>query len=262
VHTGRARHRIRSWLRAEEQKTFITVGQEILERELRRRKHAKLTDGELARAAEALKLNGADHIFASVGQGDITVTQLLKAIYPDLDETETPALKPSALERLIDRMRRPGSSRGLRIQGADGLLVRYAQCCQPVPGDRVVGYVTRGRGVSIHRQDCPNLLHLVHEPERRLEIDWQETAGERFVIRLAIEGNDRRGLYADLATAVSAAGTDIRSLELKTVDGRVSGAALVEVENLAHLDRIIKAARKVKGVTEVARRERLSAEGD
>lgn len=257
VRTGRARHRIRSWLRAEEQKTFITVGQEILERELRRRKHAKLTDAEFTRGAEALKLNGPDHVYASVGQGDITVTQLLKAIYPELDETETPALKPSALERLIDRMRRPGTSRGLRIQGADGLLVRYAQCCQPVPGDTVVGYVTRGRGVSIHRQDCPNLLHLVHEPERRVEIDWQESAGERFVIRLAIEGNDRRGLYADLATAVSAAGTDIRSLELKTVDGRVSGSALVEVENLAHLERIVKAARKVKGVSEVARRERL-----
>ncbi len=262
VRTGRARHRIRSWLRAEEQRTFITVGQEILERELRRRKHARLTDIELARGAEALRLNGQDHIYASIGQGDITVTQLLKAIYPDLDETETPSLKPSPLERLIDRMRRPGTSRGLRIQGADGLLVRYAQCCQPVPGDTVVGYVTRGRGVSIHRQDCPNLLHLVHEPERRLEIDWQETAGERFVIRLAIEGNDRRGLYADLATAVSGAGTDIRSLELKTVDGRVSGSALVEVENLAHLERVIKAARRVKGVSEVARRERLSAEED
>ncbi len=260
VHTGRARHRIRSWLRAEEQKTFITGGQEILERELRRRKHTKLTDAEFTRGADALKLNGKDHVYASIGQGDITVTQLLKAIYPELDETETPALKPSALERLIDRMRRPGTSRGLRIQGADGLLVRYAQCCQPVPGDTVVGYVTRGRGVSIHRQDCPNLLHLVHEPERRLEIDWQETAGERFMIRLAIEGNDRRGLYADLATAVSAAGTDIRSLELKTVDGRVSGSALVEVENLAHLERIIKAARRVKGVSEVARRERLSEE--
>ncbi len=260
VHTGRARHRIRSWLRAEEQKTFLTVGQEILERELRRRKHAKLTDAEFARGAEVLKLNGQDHVYASVGQGDITVTQLLKAIYPELDEAEAQVLKPSPLERLIDRMRRPGTSRGLRIQGADGLLVRYAQCCQPVPGDKVVGYVTRGRGVSIHRQDCPNLLHLGHEPERRLEIDWQETAGERFMIRLSIEGNDRRGLYADLAAAVSGTGTDIRSLELKTVDGRVSGSALVEVENLAHLERIIKTARRVKGVSEVSRRERLSTE--
>lgn len=260
VHTGRARHRIRQWLRNEEQKTHVTVGQEILERELRRRKHAKLTDAELLRGAETLKLTSLEHVFASIGQGDITVTHLLKAIYPELEEQEATALRPSPLERLIDRMRGPRTSKGLKIQGADGLLVRYAQCCQPVPGDTVVGYVTRGRGVSIHRHDCPNLLHLVHEPERRLEIDWQETAGERFVVRLAIEGTDRRGLYADLAAAVSGTGTDIRSLELKTTDERVSGSALVEVENLAHLERIVKAARRVKGVSEIARRERLTAE--
>jgi GTP pyrophosphokinase len=260
VRTGRARHKIRQWLRHEEQKTFVAVGQEILDRELRRRRHAKLGDADFQTIATVLKLPSVDHVRAAIGSGDVGVTAVLKALHPDLDETQEAALRPSPIERLIDRMRRPGTSRGLRIQGADGLMVRYAQCCQPVPGDTVVGYVTRGRGVSIHRGDCPNLLFLVHEPERRLEIDWQESEGERFVIRLAIEGSDRRGLYADLATAVSAAGTDIRSLELKTVDGRVAGAALVEVENLAHLERIINAARRVKGVTSVARRERLTEE--
>jgi GTP pyrophosphokinase len=155
-----------------------------------------------------------------------------------------------------------GTPKGIRIQGADGLMVRYAQCCQPDPGDSVVGYVTRGRGVSIHRADCPNLLMLAHEPERRLEIDWQQQEGERFVVRLALEGIDRRGLYADIAGAVSGAGTDIKSMELKTTDGRVSGSALVEVENLAHLQKIIKAARRVKGITEVARRERISTDNE
>jgi GTP pyrophosphokinase len=139
-------------------------------------------------------------------------------------------------------------------------MVRYAQCCQPVPGDPVIGYVTRGRGVSIHRADCPNLLMLAHEPERRLDIDWQEMEGERFVVRLTLEGNDRRGLYADVAAAVSSTGTDIRSMELRTVDGRASGSVLVEVENLAHLQKIVKATRRVKGITEVARRERIVTE--
>jgi GTP pyrophosphokinase len=260
VRTGRARHRIRQWLRHEEQSTSIRIGSEILERELKRRRHAKLTDAELAKAASALSLTDETHLFASIGQGDINVTQVLRAIYPDFDGRDDAALKASPLERLIDRMKRPGSSKGIRIQGVDGLMVRYAQCCQPVPGDKVVGYVTRGRGVSIHRGDCPNLLFLAHEPERRLDIDWRESAGERFVIRLAIEASDRRGLYADLAQAVSETGTDIRSLELKTTDGRVSGAALVEVENLAHLEKIIKSVRRVKGVSEVSRRERLTTE--
>jgi GTP pyrophosphokinase len=121
--------------------------------------------------------------------------------------------------------------------------------------------VTRGRGVSIHRADCPNLLFLAHEPERRLEIDWQEADGERFLVRLALEGNDRRGLYADVAAAASDAGTNIRSMELKSTDGKATGALLVEVENLNHLTRIIKSVRKVKGITEVARRERITQEG-
>ena len=147
----------------------------------------------------------------------------------------------------------------MRIQGADGLMVRYAQCCQPVPGDTVVGYVTRGRGVSIHRGDCPNLLLLAHEPERRLEIDWQETDGERFIVRLALEGNDRRGLYADVPPAVSATGHGHpQHGAARRSTARVTGAVLVEVENLAHLQKIMKAARRVKGITEVSRRERVT----
>jgi GTP pyrophosphokinase len=131
-----------------------------------------------------------------------------------------------------------------------------------VPGDPVTGYVTRGRGVSIHRADCANLLTLVHEPERRLEIDWQAMQGERFTVRLALEGFDRRGLYADVAGAVTATGTDIRHMELHTNDGRMTGAVVVEVEDLAHLQKIMRAARRVKGVHEVARRERLDVVDD
>ena len=262
VRTGRARHKIRQWLRVEEEKASRQIGREILDRETRRRKMAKLSDEDLQKASAPLKLNDADHVLASIASGDINVTQLLKALYPELEEhPDAHQVKASPLERLLDRMKRSDTSKGIRVQGADGLMVRYAQCCQPVPGDSVVGYVTRGRGVSIHRADCPNLLFLMHEPERRLEIDWKQSEGERFIIRLHIEGNDRRGLYADLASAVSGTGTDIKTLELKSTDGRVTGAALVEVENLAHLDKIIRAARRVKGVTEVSRRERLTADG-
>jgi GTP pyrophosphokinase len=258
VRTGRARHKIRQWLRHEEQQSSARVGREILEREVRKRRLPKVDERALEAAARSLNLLDAHHLIASIGQGDVGVTQVLKLIYPEQEAAPETPPKPTPLERFMDRVR--GTPRGVRIQGTDGLMVRYAQCCQPVPGDTVVGYVTRGRGVSIHRADCPNLLILAHEPERRLEIAWSEQPGERFVVRLALEGIDRRGLYADLAAAVSATGTDIRSLELKSVDGRVTGAALVEVENLSHLQKIMKAARRVKGITEVARRERITAE--
>jgi guanosine-3',5'-bis(diphosphate) 3'-pyrophosphohydrolase len=259
VHTGRARHKIRQWLRSEERTSAIRLGREILEREVRRRRLPKVDDAALLPVAKQLKLKDTVHLIASIGQGDIHVLQPLKILFPQLEgASDTQDKHPTTLEKIVDRVR--GTSKGVRIQGADGLLVRYAQCCQPVPGDTVVGYVTRGRGVSIHRGDCPNLLFLIHEPERRMDIDWQQVEGERFVVRLALEGNDRRGLYADVAAAVSATGTDIKSLELKTLDGRVTGSATVEVENLVHLERIIKAARRVKGIAAVSRRERLTTE--
>ncbi|HJQ11563.1 MAG TPA: bifunctional (p)ppGpp synthetase/guanosine-3',5'-bis(diphosphate) 3'-pyrophosphohydrolase [Gemmatimonadaceae bacterium] len=257
VRTGRARHKIRQRLRIEEHTTSIKLGREILDREIKRRRLAKPEDVQLLKVARTLHLNDVNHLIASIGQGDVNVSQVLKELYPETDGAPE-APKPGPLDWLVDKVR--GTTKGVRIQGVDGMMVRYAQCCQPVPGDPVVGYVTRGRGVSIHRSDCPNLLMLIQEPERRLEIDWKELEGEKFMVRLALEATDRRGLYADLATAVSATGTDIRSFELHSSDGHVVGELAVEVGNLAHLQKILKAARRVKGVTEVSRRERLSSD--
>jgi guanosine-3',5'-bis(diphosphate) 3'-pyrophosphohydrolase len=257
VRTGRARHKIRQVLKRDEHQSAQKIGQEIFDREVRRRRIAKPSDDDLLKAAKAMGLTDATHLMASIGQGDVQVVAALKQLHPEL-ETPEPPKPPTIIERFVDTVRR--GSKGVRIQGVDGVMVRYAQCCQPVPGDTVVGYVTRGRGVSIHRADCPNLLLLAHEPERRLDIDWQEAEGERFIVRLALEASDRRGLYADLAAAVTGTGTDIRSLDLHTTDGKVSGAVVVEVENLAHLEKILKAARRVKGVSEVARRERITSE--
>jgi len=255
VRTGRARHKIRQILKRDAQSSAEKLGQDMLDREVKRRRLTKPDDDQLDTAAQALSLTDATHLLASIGQGDVNVTLALKHLFPD--EAETEAVKPNVFERFVERVR---GTKGVRIQGVDGLMVRYAQCCQPVPGDAVVGYVTRGRGVSIHRADCPNLLLLAHEPERRLEIDWQEAQGERFLVRLALEGNDRRGLYADVAAAVSSTGTDIKSMDLRSMDGRAIGSMLVEVENLVHLEKIIRATRRVKGITEVSRRERLTTD--
>ncbi|MGI9077530.1 MAG: RelA/SpoT family protein [Gemmatimonadaceae bacterium] len=258
VRTGRARHKIRQWIKQEEQSTSVKIGREIIDREARRRNLAKPNDAQLLEVADSLKLTDAKHLVASVGQGDVQVAQVFKLLHPELDDSPEPASRTSAFDRLVRRMR--GTPKGVRIQGVDGLMVRYSQCCQPVPGDPVAGYVTRGRGVSIHRADCPNLLLLSHEPERRLDIDWQEMQGEIFLVRLALEGSDRRGLYADVAAAVTETGTNIKSFDLHSGDGGgVSGSVLVEVENLSHLQKILKAVRRIKGITDVTRRERLSA---
>jgi GTP pyrophosphokinase len=176
----------------------------------------------------------------------------MRALYPELPPEDLQAPKPTVFGRVIQRLR---LGRGIRIQGVDGLMVRYAQCCQPVPGDAVVGYVTQGRGISIHRGDCPNLLPLSAEGERRVEIDWQESEGETFVVRLIVDGEDRRGLYADICEAVNQTGTNIRHAELSSRDGAVHGHLLVEVENHTHLNKVLRAVRRVKGVTDIARRD-------
>ena len=258
VRTGRARQKIRQWLRQEEYGASVTLGEEILERELRRRRQARPDAGALRQAAAKLSYPDAAHLHAALGRGDVAFGQVLGALFPDLpiEEKEAPQPKPGAIGRLVQRMR---VGRGVRIQGVDGLMVRYSACCQPVPGDPVTGYVTRGRGISIHRVDCPNLLALTDEPERRLDLDWQESEGEVFTVRLVIAGEDRRGLYADVCSVVSATGTNIRSVELVSGEGGMTGSVVVEVENLTHLNKVIKAIRRVKGVVEVRRRDRTLA---
>jgi len=204
-----------------------------------------------ARAAEALSLADGQGLEIAVGRGDVALGQVMRALYPDLSGDEMQEPKPTVFGRVIDRIR---LGRGIKIQGVDGLMVRYAQCCQPLPGEPVVGYVTQGRGISIHRADCPNLLTLP-TADRRVEIDWQEAEGESFSVRLAISGDDRRGLYADLMQAIAASGTNIRSAEIHSKDGTMFGSVTLEVDNLPHLSRVLKAMRKVKGVAEVERRE-------
>jgi len=251
VRTARARQKIKQWVNHEEETISLALGREILAREVRRRRLDNPDDARLARAADTLSLADGRGLEIAVGRGDVNIGQVIKALYPDLNTDEIQEPKPTVFGRVIDRIR---LGRGIKIQGVDGLMVRYAQCCQPVPGDSVVGYVTQGRGISIHRSDCPNLLTLAAE-ERRVDIDWQETAGEAFAVRLAVTGEDRRGLYADIMEAVSQTGTNIRGADLHTKDGSVFGTIFVEVDNLPHLGKVMKAVRKVKGVTDIERRD-------
>jgi GTP pyrophosphokinase len=252
VHTARARHKIRQWINKEAGERSAAVGREILERELRRRRLEMPGDDVLRAAAERLSLGSAETLYSVVGRGDTPIGQVIKALFPSRSPGELQAPKPTRFGRVIDRIR---MGRGVRVHGVDGLMVRYAQCCQPVPGDPVVGFVTKGRGISIHRADCPNLLTMSTDPERRVEIDWQTVEGEVFVVSLGVSGEDRRGLYADLMEAVSGTGTNIRSAELSSKDGAMFGSVLVEVENHAHLAKAMRAMRRVKGVSGVERRE-------
>jgi GTP diphosphokinase / guanosine-3',5'-bis(diphosphate) 3'-diphosphatase len=259
VKTARARQKIRQWIRQEEFDSSLKLGKDILDRELKRRKAGKPDEEAIERATEATGLMSFEQVLAALGRGDIGISAILGELFPDTDTAVLPEKQPNAFERLVDRVR--GSSKAVRIQGLENLMVRYSQCCQPVPGDNVIGYITRGRGISIHRKDCPNVLNLAADPERRVEIEWKAESGDRFFVRLIVEGDDRRGLLGDIAGAITSTGTNISSAEIHGVEGGMSGSFVVEVENLNHLKKVVRSIRGVKGVLGVERREHF-AESD
>jgi GTP pyrophosphokinase len=205
------------------------------------------------RTADELGYQDWEHVLAALGRGDVGPSAVINEVLPEETVAEAKESTPGPLQRLSHKLRR--SDRGVRIQGLDNLMVRYSQCCQPVPGDDVIGYVTAGRGVSIHRQDCPNVLHLSKDPDRRMEIEWTAEQGEHFFVKLHTRGTDRRGLLSDIAKAISATGTDIQQADIRSVDGGMVGEFVVEVRDLGHLTKVMKGIGQVKGVLEVERRE-------
>ncbi|MBI4538680.1 MAG: bifunctional (p)ppGpp synthetase/guanosine-3',5'-bis(diphosphate) 3'-pyrophosphohydrolase [Gemmatimonadetes bacterium] len=257
VKTARARQKIRQWTRQEELTSSVRLGHELLDRELKRIRRELPPEEVLQQAAAALAMPSFEHVLASLGRGELGPTAVLKGLFP---EGEGEPVRPaSALERIADKIRRAG--RGVRIQGMENLMVRYSQCCQPVPGDEVIGYITSGRGVSIHRVDCPNVLTLSEHPERRVEIEWTAVSEDRFFVRLYLEGTDRRGLLSDIARAITDTGTDIQHADIHAKEGGMTGEFVVEVQDLAHLRKVMKAMKGVKGVVSAERRESF-AEAD
>jgi len=254
VKTARARNKIRGWIKQTESVSAKELGEELFSRELRKARRERPAPEELERAASKLNYSNFEQVFVALGRGDVGPSAILRELFPEEDPAV--ARPPSAFERLMDRVR--GTGRGVRIQGLDNTLVRYSQCCQPVPGDTVIGYITRGRGISIHRTDCPNVLNLSEHPERRVEIEWEAESSDRFYVRVVVEGTDRRGLLSDIANAISATGTNISSAEIHAVEGGMAGSFVVEVHDLNHLKKVMKQIRRVNGVLSAERREHFA----
>ena len=251
VRTSRARGNIRQWIRKEEHDSALKLGRELFDREIRKARRGRPTRAQLTEAAQRLGYSDFDQVLAALSRGDAGPTAVIRALYPDEDPHEVVNRTPTKLERIADRIRR--SNRAVRIQGMDNLMIRYSRCCQPVPGDRVMGYITKGRGVSIHQVDCPNVLDL--SEDRRVEIEWTTQKDDRFFVRLFMEGTDRRGLLSDVATAISETDTDILEADMRGFERGMLGKFSVEVQDLAHLTKVLKAISRVKGVVQVDRRD-------
>ena len=252
ARTGQARAKIRHHLRNKRRDDSVALGKEMLERELKRQR-LKLDTAQLEELMRESECDDIDEFHARISEGQLSITVLLRKFQPE---------KPGLAERLVKGPlealgvgRKPTG--GVRIQGISNVMVSYARCCQPVPGDPVVGIVTIGRGVSVHRQDCPNTFIDRVSVERRVPVDWDARPAETFPVRLVITGQDRPSLLADLAKVIAATGVNIRTAGMQAEDRVVRGVFVVEVPNLLKLQEVISAIRKLPGVQRVERRQRL-----
>jgi GTP pyrophosphokinase len=261
VVTSKARNRIRHHLQAEERARSIEIGRKLLEKEGRRFElnlRALLADEPLQQAAEAMGLKKADELLAAIGYGKLPARQVLARLVPDgqlLEKSEPAATGMLAAVRKVFA----GDSDRITVRGADDMLVFRARCCNPIRGEKIVGYITRGKGVSVHSVTCPNVLNLMYDPDRRIEVEWDRSAGEaRYAVHLALEVEDRRGLLAEVSARVADINANITRIEALAsgADNRGRMDMTIEISDLKQLEKVVKSLQKVDGVLSVERAAR------
>ncbi|MCA9727792.1 MAG: bifunctional (p)ppGpp synthetase/guanosine-3',5'-bis(diphosphate) 3'-pyrophosphohydrolase [Candidatus Eisenbacteria bacterium] len=247
--TNRARGKIRHWIKTQRLTESIALGREMLLRELKKRRKKMPEEPDLLEVAQSFGLSDVPLLYAKLGEQILSVQNVTHRIYPELSAPKT----KTAVDRLRSLTQAP--VRGVRIQDISSLLIRMAQCCHPVPGDAVVGVITRGRGVSVHLQDCPNVLNGQIEPDRLMDLTWDVDRDKLFLVRLQVYGSDRENMLADVARAISKTRTNIKQGFMDSEDSHAVGDFLLEVRNLAHLGKVMRAIKGVKGVTRVDRKQ-------
>lgn len=247
VKTSKARSRIKRWVRESLFEQSQKLGEEIISKQLKRANIQKdLT--VLEEVAQSYGFTDLGQLYAAVGRGDTPVQSVLKKIEPE----KAASLEDDSLfKRFIRRAR--GKAKGVRVQGLENLLINFAQCCQPVPGDRIIGFISRGRGVVIHRSDCKNVLKLLEDPERKIDVEWDVARDKHFMVQLKLLGEDRKNFLKDISESISDTDTNIVSVVMTTEDSIVNSTLIIEVKNLNHLIRVISRIRKVHGVISVER---------
>jgi RelA/SpoT family (p)ppGpp synthetase len=244
VKTGRARSKIRQWFRRQDREKNIVQGHELLERELKRLDVVSMSHESVARLFQYEKL---DDFLAAVGCGDINNQQIATRIIEaerkeraEAEEIHLPTLPPPAVV-----------GDGVTVRGTGGLLTHLARCCSPVPGDEIVGYVTRGRGVTVHRRDCPNMLRI-DEPERLIEVDWG-TDKQTYPVMIHVVAYDRGGLMRDIAGLVSADDINMTSINVNTTKNIATFFATLEISDIAQLSSVLAKIERLPNVIEARR---------
>jgi GTP pyrophosphokinase len=260
VATQRARSKIKHFIHAEEKTRSTELGRRLFEKELKRYtvEKAQVTDEALGKVGAEFGAPKLDDLFAAIGYGKLTVRAILTRLVGQDELKERPA--DGALTSAVKRVFRPadGDSHKIKVRGIDDILVFRAKCCNPIRGERIVGYITRGKGVSVHSASCANVVNLLFDPERRIDVEWDNGADPLpYSVRLRISVEDRRGILADVSSRIADINTNIRDVEATTGDDhRGSIRVTVEISDLKHLERVLKAVKNVEGVLAVERATR------
>ena len=265
----RARSKIRHWLHIHQRERAIEIGRKLIEKEARKYRIAlkNISEQELTRVANENGLGKPDDLLAALGYGKFSARSILARILPA--ETATPpAEKASESEEtsggLTNVLRRVfgGQTEAIKVKGHDDLLVYRAGCCNPIRGEEIVGYVTRGKGVAVHSKSCPNVTNLMYEPDRRISVEWGKDATGRnwqsgYPVKLVVFCDDHPGMLKQIATVISDANTNIRNMEAKTTDHDATVDIIADIADLKHLERIVSGVRKIPGVRDVQRLQKL-----
>ncbi|MDD5772505.1 MAG: bifunctional (p)ppGpp synthetase/guanosine-3',5'-bis(diphosphate) 3'-pyrophosphohydrolase [bacterium] len=248
VKTGKARTKIRQWFKSQDEDESTNQGKEVLERELKKENISLanfIKSGDILKVTQEFKLKSINELFTNIGYGELSVRQVINRLLPD---------RPSLTAKVGVPDKKASS--GIIIDGMDNCLVHFGRCCSPIPGDAIVGFITRGRGVSIHRQDCPNLFSFSLEPERKVKIKWDTAKVSTYEVNIDVLAYNRVKLLADISTAISEMGTAITSASAQSGPNNLANSRfVVEIKNHEHLNQVIENIKKIKDVIKVTRSE-------
>jgi guanosine-3',5'-bis(diphosphate) 3'-pyrophosphohydrolase len=252
VKTSRARTKIRQWIKAEARERSVDLGREICEREFKKYHldFAKfLKSEEMKKVVSDFSLQTVDDMMAEVGYGNVSCKQIVGKLIPS-ERLERGKTEESRLKRLAQKIRREPS--GIQIREIRDMMVRFGKCCNPLPGDKITGYITRGRGVTVHTSDCPNVLSS--DPERLIQVSWNLQEKAVHSVRVRVIANDKKGLLADISSVLASTEINIiRAHMVATEDKKAVGDFELEVRDLKHLQDAFRALNKLKNILKVER---------
>lgn len=266
VKSPTARTKIRQWLKKENKTDGVDKGKMLMDKYLRKKGYEPkdvLKNSFISKYVKDAGLKDADEMFLNVSPGGTVLTNVASKLISMYNaELEKASKKEDKKPEEITTVKTAGgkggkkqNNKGVIVKGMDGLLVRLSKCCNPVPGDEIIGYITKGRGVSVHRKDCPNMVSLPEEEkERFIEVEWEQNAHESYEADITIIAEDRKGLFSDISKVCENAGTDITSVNARAdKDGNATVALTVMISNIGQIGKLTLAMKSIEGVYEVFR---------